>query len=96
MAVCRGSVMSPAYVFLYFTYNEARKIDSPARSVIDAKGCYVLPGLVDLASGDVVFHRGTVIPRRTRLLTTECAASRPPDARLLNPAGSGLYPGEGR
>lgn len=49
-----------------------------------------------VASGDVVFHRGTVIPRRTRLLTTERAASRAPDARLLNPARSGLYTGEGR
>jgi imidazolonepropionase-like amidohydrolase len=49
-----------------------------------------------VASGDVVFHRGTVIPRRTRLLTTERAASRLPGARLLNPAEAGLYTGEGR
>jgi hypothetical protein len=49
-----------------------------------------------VAAGDVVFHHGTVIPRRTRLLATERAAPRLPDAHLINPAASGLYTGEGR
>jgi hypothetical protein len=49
-----------------------------------------------VASGEVVFHRGTVIPRSARLLATERASTRLPGARTINPAASGLYTGAGR
>lgn len=50
-----------------------------------------------VAAGHVVFHRGTVIPRRPRLLTTERATAAPlADAMRINPAASGLYTGAGR
>jgi adenine deaminase len=49
-----------------------------------------------VASGEVVFHRGTVIPRSPRLLATERASARLPGARTINPAATGLYTGAGR
>jgi adenine deaminase len=49
-----------------------------------------------MASGEVVFHRGTVIPRRPRLLATERASARLPGARTIDPAASGPYTGAGR
>jgi dihydroorotase-like cyclic amidohydrolase len=49
-----------------------------------------------VASGEVVFHRGTVIPRSPRLLATERASARLPGARTIDPATSGLYTGAGR
>ncbi|GHJ39780.1 dihydroorotase family protein [Streptomyces sp. TS71-3] len=50
-----------------------------------------------VAAGEVVFHRGTVIPRRPRLLTTARATADPlADALRIDPAESGLYTGAGR
>jgi aminobenzoyl-glutamate transport protein len=48
MAVGWGAVVSPANVFLYFTYNEARKID-PGISIgwlIRRTAYFVLPGVL--------------------------------------------------
>jgi hypothetical protein len=49
-----------------------------------------------VAAGQVVFHRGTVIPRATRMLRTDRAAGSHPGARPIDPAASGLYTGAGR
>jgi hypothetical protein len=50
-----------------------------------------------VAAGHVVYHRGTVIPRPTRLLTTDRATAAPTEgAHRINPAASGLYTGAGR
>ncbi|MEN3269362.1 hypothetical protein [Pseudonocardia sp.] len=87
--------------------------------MIDADGCYVLPGLVDLhvhldsgfggdaghamlaragvTTGEVVFHRGTVLPRRPRLHKTARASARSLGAATrIDPSASGLYTGAGR
>jgi hypothetical protein len=49
-----------------------------------------------VASGEVVFHRGTVIPRSPRLLTTARVAAGLPGVCTIDPAASGLYTGAGR
>jgi hypothetical protein len=49
-----------------------------------------------VASGEVIFHRGTVIPRRPRLLTTSRAKAALEDAARIDPATTGLYTGAGR
>ncbi|MEW2549903.1 amidohydrolase family protein [Streptomyces sp. NPDC047002] len=50
-----------------------------------------------VAAGHVVYHRGTVIPRRPRLLTTgRATAAELADATRTDPAASGLYTGAGR
>jgi hypothetical protein len=49
-----------------------------------------------VAAGQVVFHRGTVIPRAPRMLRTDRAAGSHPGAHPIDPAASGLYTGAGR
>jgi Amidohydrolase family len=49
-----------------------------------------------VAAGEVVFHRGTVIPRRSRLLATERGSAALAGAITIDPASSGLYTGVGR
>jgi len=60
MAVQWGSVMSPANVFLYFTYNEARKIDSEISIgwLIRRTGLFVLPGALTWFAILAVFYFG--------------------------------------
>lgn len=60
-------------------------VDRAAKSVVST-----------VAAGDVVFHRGTVIPRRPRLLRTDRGVAAVPGAVTINPAESGLYTGVGR
>jgi aminobenzoyl-glutamate transport protein len=58
MAVCWGSVMSPANVFLYFTYNEARKVD-PGVTIgwlIRRTGYFVIPGALTWFAVLAVFY----------------------------------------
>jgi len=49
-----------------------------------------------VAAGEVVFHRGTVIPRVTRPLTTERGSAALRTTATIDPAASGLYTGVGR
>jgi len=50
-----------------------------------------------VAGGEVVFHRGTVIPRKPQLLTTARATAGPlAEATRIDPAAGGLYTGAGR
>jgi aminobenzoyl-glutamate transport protein len=62
MAVCWGSVMSPANVFLYFTYNEARKIDSTISIgwLIRRTGYFVIPGMLTWFAVLAIFYFGGI------------------------------------
>lgn len=62
MAVCWGSVMSPANVFLYFTYNEARKIDSTISIgwLIRRTGYFVIPGMLTWFVVLAIFYFGGI------------------------------------
>jgi aminobenzoyl-glutamate transport protein len=58
MAVMWGSVMSPANVFLYFTYNEARKVDPELTLgwLIRRTGYFVIPGALTWFAVLAVFY----------------------------------------
>jgi aminobenzoyl-glutamate transport protein len=58
MAVMWGAVVSPANVFLYFTYNEARKIDSSLTIgwLIRRTSYFVIPGMVTWFAVLAVFY----------------------------------------
>jgi aminobenzoyl-glutamate transport protein len=58
MAVCWGSVMSPANVFLYFTYNEARKVDPDITIgwLIRRTGYFVIPGALTWFAVLAIFY----------------------------------------
>jgi aminobenzoyl-glutamate transport protein len=62
MAVAWGSVMSPANVFLYFTYNEARKIDSTISIgwLIRRTSYFVVPGMLTWFVVLAIFYFGGI------------------------------------
>jgi hypothetical protein len=61
-------------------------VDRVSRSVVST-----------VSGGEVVFHRGTVLPRRPRLLSTARASARSLGAATrIDPSASGLYTGAGR